>query len=213
MGRRKISAAYNDFIEIIGRLERLNNENQTKFSISGTHSGPVRLSKQQLFILTESIFFNGYRAYENFLRDIFLLYCLEKKPKTGDIVESYLKPKDFDHAESLIQSAMPFLDWSSPSNVITRSEIYLSEGFPIKTPITSNKSLLTDYKRIRNHIAHNSKESLLDYKKTLVTHLNTIPLSIPSAGEFLLMKERRNAHKYKLITFFELMRKIANDLT
>lgn len=211
--RRRISAVYNDFFNEIRRLEHYDTENQAKFSASVAAVGPVKLSKRQLFMLTEAIFFTGYRAYENFLRDIFLLYCMEKKPKSAQVVNSFLDPRDFNHAEMLIQSSMPFLDWSSPSIVINRAELYLAQGFPIKLPISTNQDLLTDYKRLRNHIAHNSKESLDEYKKTIRKHLSTIPLIIPSPGEFLLISERRMPHKYKLLTFFDLMKKLANDIT
>ena len=211
--RRKLSAVYKDFVNEIKRLERYDRENQTKFSASITAVGPVKLSKRQLYMLTEAIFFAGYRAYENFLRDIFLLYCMEKCPRSGQVVKSFLKPRDFNHVESLIQSSRPFLDWSSPITVIERAELYLEQGCPIKIPISMNQDLLTDYKRIRNHIAHNSKESLDEYKKTLRKHYGTIPLIIPPVGEFLLHSEMKKFHKYKLLTFFDLMKKLAYDLT
>lgn len=72
------------------------------------------------------------------MRDVFLLYCLEKRPQTGKKVGSYLKPKSFHHAEQLIQSSMPFLDWVSPETVVSRAELYLDQGFPIKLPVATN---------------------------------------------------------------------------
>lgn len=211
--RRKLSAVYNDFNKEIKRLEKFDRENQRKFSNSVNSINPVIISKRQLYLLTETLFFSGYRAYEKFLRDVFLLYCLEKRPRSGKEVRSYLKPKDFNHAELLIQSSMNYLDWSSPSAIISRAELYLEDGFPIKIPISSLQSYLMDYKRIRNHIAHNSKESYNEYKKTLKTHYKTIPLIIPTPGEFLLQLENKRTHKYKLLTFFEKMRVLAHDLT
>ena len=211
--RRKLSAVYRDFYNEIERLERYDRENQAKFSASMTAAVSVKISKHQLFMLTEAVFFAGYRAYENFLRDAFLLYCMGKRPRSGRAVSSYLQPNDFQHAEMLIQSSMHFVDWSSPSTVIARAELYLARGFPIKLPLSTNQNLLTDYRRIRNQIAHNSKESLEEYKKTLQRHLGTIPLVIPSPGEFLLHNERGMPHRYKLLTYFDLMKKLAFDLT
>jgi hypothetical protein len=208
--RRKISAVYIDFIKEIKRLERLNRQNQTRFAISG---GAIGISKRQLYLLSEGLFFAGFRAYENFLRDIFLLYCLEKRPRSGHEVKSFLKPKDFLHAEDLIRSAMPFLDWSSPSNMITRAETYLDQGFPIKLPLSTNQEVLNDYRHIRNHIAHNSRESLGEYKKVVRKHFNTLPLIIPSPGEFLLVKDKQYPSKYKLLVFLDFLKKISNDLT
>lgn len=208
--RRKVSAAYRDFHREIRRLERFDRQNQNRFSVS---SGANGVSNRQLFLLTEALFFAGFRAYENFLREIFLLYCLEKKPKSGSSVRSFLKPRDFLHAESLVKSAMPFLDWSSPSTIIHRAETYLDQGFPVKLPITTNQTSLNDFKHIRNHIAHNSRESMENYKKVLRNHYGVIPLIIPTPGEFLLVRDKKQPSKYKLLVFFDLMKRISTQLT
>ncbi len=211
--RRKVSAALRDFDAELSSLARFDAENQAIFSASTTASRAQRLSKRQLYLLTEAIFFAAFRAYENFLRDVFLLYCLEKRPASGRKVGSYLKPKNFAHSEKLIKSSMPFLDWSNPDIVLQRAELYLEEGFPIKLPYTSNREALADFKLIRNHIAHNSAESLQGYKRVLTKHYRTVPLSIPSPGGFLLVAERSDPTKYKLLAFFGLMRQISKDLT
>lgn len=208
--RRKISAVYNDFYKEIKRLEKFDRQNQARFSLP---RGTIGISKRQLYLLTEGLFFAGFRAYENFLRDIFLLYCLGKKPRSGKVVLSFLRPKDFLHAEELIQSSMQFLDWSNPSTMIARSEIYLDQGFPIKLPLLTNFESLIDHKHLRNHIAHNSKESLEQYKKVLRKHYGTVPLIIPSPGEFLLVRDKKIRRKYKLLVFFDLMKQISYDLT
>lgn len=206
--RRKPSAALRDFIAKLDKYVKFDADNQSYFS---SKSSTIRISKQQLHFLTESIFFNSFREYENFIRDIFLLYTLEKPHSSGIAVRSYLKPKDFLHAESLIKSSMHFLDWAKPDVVIERSKIYLKDGFPLKLPYTSNLSALIDFKKIRNHIAHNSPESLAEYKKVLRNHFSVIPLKIPTPGEFLLMSKRRSS-KYNLQVFFNLIRQIANAL-
>ncbi len=211
--RRKVSAVLRDFNQEIERLERYDRENQQKFSRSVSSTGKVRISRHQLHMLTESIFFRGFVAYENFLRDTFLLYCLHKPTTTNKKVHSYVNPMDFLHAERLIQSSMNYLDWDSPDSLIKRAELYLEQGFPFKGALTSNLSLLKDYKHIRNHIAHNSKESYSNYIRVLRHHFSTMPLVIPCPGEFLLISEKNNPHKYKLLTFFDVMKKVAGNLT
>jgi hypothetical protein len=108
---------------------------------------------------------------------------------------------------------MPFLDWASPDTVIERSELYLEGGFPVKLPYTTNLSSLRTFRRIRNHIAHNSSGSLEEFKKVLKDHYSTIPLKIPKPGEFLLVSEEGNGTKYKLLAFFDLMRTLSVHLT
>ena len=208
VARRVVSAVLRDFLTELRRLEKFDAENQRNFSRETPHKS---ISKKQLYLLTEAIFLAGFRAYENFIRDTFLLYCMEKKSASGRAIRSFLKPRDFLHAENLIKSSMPFLDWSSPDVIVKRSELYLDNGSPINLAITNQIIFLRDYKKIRNHIVHNSGESLSEYKKVLKKHYTVIPLTIPIPGEFLLQSERSEVSKYKLLIFFDVMRSIATD--
>jgi hypothetical protein len=211
ISRRKVSVPYQELTAEIDRLLRLDARNQRSNS-SGSSTG-VRLSRHQLHLITESVFFAAFRAYEGFLSDIFQLYCLEKRPRSGRKVKSFLRPKDFDHAGELIKSSMHFLDWTSPATVIKRAETYLDDGFPVKLPYTTHQAVLQDLKRLRNHIAHNSKESLDGYKTVLRGHFGTLPLTLPSPGEFLLLTNRTDSTKYNLIYYLELIKLLAMQLT
>lgn len=203
--RIKISAAYNDFSSQLQSLRNFDQVNQTNFQNKS-------LSKKQLHILSESTFFSAFREYENFIRDVFLLYTQEKRRTNGAKVVSYLQPKDFFHAENLIKSSMPFLDWNSPDTIIERSELYLKDGYPVKMPYTANKSKLGDYKKVRNHIAHNSTESMVSFKKVLRGYFGTNPLTIPSVGEYLLLTSKIDHNKYHLLEFFDLLDDMANRI-
>ena len=206
--RRKISAVTRDFNSEIVRLERFDSESQKKFS-SSIHP----FSKNQLHFLTASIFFRAFRAYEKFVRDIFLLYSLGKKTDSGKKALSYLNPKGFLHAETLIKSQLRFLDWGNPDIVIERAETYLRNGDPIKLPLSSNREALQDYRKIRNHIAHDTKESFNGYISVLRKHFGTIPLSVPCPGEFLLKSDRADHSKYKLQVYFELLKAMLGSLS
>lgn len=207
-----ITQALQKFIEEIDNLINFDEENQRNFS-STIEGSAGRIRKRQLHLLTEAIFFSAHRAYEHFVRDIFLLYCMQEKPKSGSDVISYLKAKDTLHAEQLIKSSLPFLDWTSPDIVISRSETYLENGFPVKLPYAAKKQTLIDLKHLRNHIAHNSSESLQGYIKVLRRHYTVVPLTIPKAGEFLLVSEKKNRKRYKLLTYLIFFKDIAKDLT
>ena len=204
--RVKVSASYNSFIKEIERLKKFDFANHNKFL-------KKELTKSQIELLVESIFFAAYRSYEGFLREIFLLYCLEKQPKRKPKVKSFLKPKDFEHSEQLIKSSMRYLDWTSPDTVIDRSEIYLHNGHPIKLPFTTNKQSLYEFRKIRNHIAHNSVESQSEYEKVIKNYYNYLPLTIPSPGQYLMLTLKKKTGNYILLDFFELMKTISVDLT
>lgn len=205
MERRKVSAVQSDVIKELDKLLRLDAENQTRFSGSANSFYLERLS--------ESLFFSAYRAYENFLEDAFILYCLEKESVSGKKFTSFLKPKNFSHARELIQSSMPHLDWTSPDNVISRAETYLLDGEPIKTPVASSLEVLRDMKKLRNHIAHNSRESKVSYVSVIRKHYRTVPLKEPSPGKYLLeLVPRKSPTKYYLIKYIDDLKNVVTAI-
>ena len=161
-------------------LRGFDSQNQSAFS-SGKSPN---LTANQLQLLMETVFFRAYRTYEHYIRDIFLLYCTGHSSKSGKAVTSFLNPRDVEHAEQLVKSSMPFVDWGSPDEVIKRAELYLDQGFPIKAPYTSRVAVLRDYKHIRNHIAHASTESLANYRKVLGGYFGAPPLPLPEPANY-----------------------------
>jgi hypothetical protein len=204
--RSKVSPAYRSFMKEISRLESFDLSNQKKYANK-------ELTKAQIELLVESIFFAGFRRYEGFIREIFLLYCMEKQPSKKPRVKSFLKPKSFHHSEQLIKSSMPFLDWTSPDTVIERAELYLDNGYPIKLPYTTNLQPLREFKKLRNHIAHNSAESQIEYEKVVRMYYGVAPLKIPNTGQYLMLSSKRNPANYNLLDFFDLMKSISLQLT
>lgn len=204
--RIKISGAYNEFIHELTVYKNFDRANQRSFDRRA-------LSSKQLHILTESVFFNSFILYENFVRDVFLLYTQGKKNRNRDAITSYLNPIDFFHAEKLIQSSMQVVDWNTPDIMINRAELYLKDGIPIKLPYIANRNRLQTAKTLRNHIAHNSIKSLQAYKSVLIAHYGALPIRIPSVGEYLLLTSRTNRNNYILMDFFELIEEMAINLS
>ena len=205
MTRQRVSAPYRDFIRQIESLIKIDQKNQQNLA---------SFSRSQHHILTEGIFISAFREYEKFIEDVFLLYTLEKPTISNRRTYSYLKPRNFNHALDLVKSSMYFLEWNSPDTIISRAEIYLKDGEPIKTPITSNLVLLKNIRHIRNHIAHNSKESLGKYKNVIRQHYNVLPMTIPRPGEFLLnMVPSQNPPVHYLLHYLIELKRIAADIT
>lgn len=204
--RVKISASVNWFTQEIARLRRFDFENQTKFAAG-------RLTRSQQELLVESMFFNGYRSYEGFIREVFILYCMEKKSSKRPNAKSFLKPNNFLHAEQLLRSSMAFLDWTNADTVIERAELFLNNGHPIKLPYTTHKVQLNNFKKIRNHIAHNSIESEIHFSKVVQGYYHGImPLSIPTPAQYLMLSSRTNPANYILLDFFDLMIQMTSDV-
>jgi hypothetical protein len=208
--KTKPSAALKQLQDELATLRSLDARNQTQSAGTG---GTPRLTRAQMCLLTEAVFFAAFRAYEQFLRNVFLLYCSGIQSGKRRLVRSFLQPRSVSHAESLVKSAMPFLDWSSPDTLVERAESYLREGYPVKTPITTNMELLRELKRLRNHIAHMSGESSLEFKKLLKAHFGTVPLRIPRPGEYLLLPSRRVRTTYYLLEYLAAIERVAEWMT
>jgi hypothetical protein len=191
-------------------LRALDERNQKQFS--GGSAEP-KLTKAQIHLLTEAVFFAAFRTYENFLRNVFLLYCCGMQSSRRKLVRSFLQPKTIQHAEMLVKSSMPFLDWSSPDRLIERAEAYLKDGYPIKTSLTTNLESLRALKKIRNHISHMSSESTAEFKKVVKIHYGTLPLRLPQSGEYLLLPCKEDSTTYYLKHFMDLMEKVAVEVT
>lgn len=203
--RSKISAAYGSFQQELNKLKKFSAQNISSFTSGG-------LSQGQIDLLIEAAFFNTFRHYENFIREAFLLCCLEKVVKRPKIT-SYIKAKNFEHSEKLIKSTSQFLDWAHPDKLVSRAELYLENGHPFKAIINTHKTSLLSFKRLRNHIAHDSIESLSDYKKVLIAYHATLPISIPSVGSHLLLPSLINPAQTLLDDFFDVVIDVAKHLS
>jgi len=151
------------------------------------------LAPVQIATINEAIVVRAFRAYENLLESAFLEYVQGSSTLSNVPVLSYLTPNSAEHAYSLVKSSQTFLEWNSPAQVIARAETYLQNGGPIKPVIAAKQGFLTDVRRIRNHIAHNSRTSTQEYNKVVLSYLQTMPLTIPTPGQFMqLLKPKQN---------------------
>ena len=182
MARRKVSAVLKDFSDELSSLSRLDAKNQSQLSSSS--------KRAQLMLSTEAIFFRAFRAYENFLEDVFVLFTLQKPTLRGNIAKSYLQPENFYHARELLRSGKRFIDWTDPETVIERAETFIRGGGTVKSVVVSAKQDLLDMKVVRNHIAHNSKESGIPFEKLIRRVRGTSPIQPAQPGDHLLAQVR-----------------------
>lgn len=189
-----VQAEYNEFVSSASLARQLRT--------SANSANPALPASENQFFY-ESVFLRVFRAYENYLEGIFLSYAQAEPAIGGHAVASYVIPENRDHARKLITSGMPFLDWTSPNNVIERAEVYLQNGGPIKLGISSNQQFLTQAKKIRNHISHNSEESLAPYRQVVNDFLLTTPINLPPPGELLSMTPNKGpAKNVEILEYF-----------
>jgi hypothetical protein len=208
--RRRVGAIHSEFVLEIDRLLRLDAQNQQRFRAGPGRPSPAALSSNQINLITEGIFLRGFSSYEKFLEEIFVFYARGRSTRSGDAVESFLRPRNGTHARDMIKSHMTFLEWNSPEIIIQRCDIYLRDGGPIKMALISNLTRLGYMRRIRNAIVHRSREALDRYATVVRNELRVMPLEIPNPGEFLLSTDPRARSTYFLISYLDVLRNVAD---
>lgn len=212
MTSRRLDTAHSNFTRELDKLLRLDGENQRRFRAGPGRPGVATITKTQMAVLSEGVFLAAFRHFETMLQESFALYVVGKKTNSGIKARSYLSPRSMDHGLELMQSGMTFLEWNAPSKVISRAELYLSDGYPVKDVVTTNRVLFDDARVIRNHIAHRSKESMRSYRSVAARLLTTAPGAVPDPGELLQSTNPLVPAEYFLITFLEGFRRISTEL-
>lgn len=88
----------------------------------------------------------------------------------------------------------------------------MQDGFPIKDQYAARMEVFRDMRRLRNHIAHNSLESLAGYKVVIRKQYSVDPVPLPVPGEYLLRTDKDDTSRYMLVTYFEFLRATAAAL-
>lgn len=113
----------------------------------------------------ESALSRGFRAHENFVEGAFLAYLVGETTLSGIEVKRFANPPTSEHGRRMVQGASKFLDWADPSVVLARCESFLDADGPLAAAMTGTWNTIDWMRRIRNHVSHNSVESMIQYKK------------------------------------------------
>ncbi|MGN7149369.1 hypothetical protein ACTHQ6_10300 [Arthrobacter sp. SAFR-179] len=156
------------------------------------------------FLVYESILLRSFRAVETALGAIFTSYLLGDSTLAGAKVESCLVPRDKAHVDQvLLGSGSNWVDWSDARTVRERSGIFFKEDNPIELSLGSFGQQLGWMKILRNHVAHNSTESMNKYIRALESILTAPPVTPPTVGEFLASRPTKGAIKGReVLSFF-----------
>jgi hypothetical protein len=195
----KLSIVNSNYISRLDRLVLIDKEYQT---LIFSHTNILNFS-------IEYVFLEAYKCWENFIEDIFVSYSKYNKPILGIKPGPYLKPKNEEHALDLLTLEKNYIDWTSPDNIISRAEICFKNSQMISDPIKLAVKDLRDSKKLRNCIAHGSKESIRIFDELCRSNIGTIGVS---PGEYLntISPDRINNYNvYYLNIFKDLVNQIS----
>lgn len=208
--RRRVSTAFEEFNAELKRLESLDDLNQERYFPGPGRPGKLRLSAGQMHLLTEAILTRAFSKYEEFIEQVFVLYCQGRPDLSGARVGSYIVPRNAQHARAMLKAGMAFLEWNSPDKVIGRCETYLHKDSPIFLAISTHQTRLTHIRRVRNAIAHSSSEAINQFQRTVRDELGAAPLRPMSPGHFLIMTDRRAPRaQYYLRSYIGVLKAVA----
>ena len=144
-------------------------------------------SNEQLFFV-EAIAFKLFRASERMIRAIFLESCVNEITPFGTVVVSKLRCPNHEVAESILKGRNAFLDWGNTKSVSELSTLIFENGFPVSDIFLTLNSALVDLQRIRNYIAHDSKEAVTGFEKAVPNYVHPQVIPFATAGALLLSR-------------------------
>lgn len=139
----------------------------------------------------EALFLRAFTAYENDVERLFLHYVTGGATIQGVMANSYLNITDETHARKLTRAGYKFLSWAKPQEIRNTVENYIENGWPISEMMNAKAQDLADCERVRNRIAHNSLEALVQFNTVQRNLLRTERLFTITPGQFLRIRNVR----------------------
>jgi hypothetical protein len=140
----------------------------------------------------ESSLSRAFRAYENFVENTFIAYMTGESTVSGAQVQRFVAPPSSEHARRmLLPGNAKYLDWADPSTVVYRGKYFLHEDGPLPTAVTQAWNTIDWMRKVRNHIAHNSTESMLQYRKVVAVIMMVDDPAPARPGDLLQSRPHR----------------------
>lgn len=150
----------------------------------------LSISKRRIHLINEYSFLNLYLSWEYFLEEAFIRFLCGAQNSNALPKTRYVRPYSLKHARDVIKQNQRYIDWTAGNVVIDRAKLYFKDGEPFNSALGSCLNELTEMKKIRNRIAHSSKEVRESYQQLVRQKLGHHPMSprgmIP--GRFLMCK-------------------------
>lgn len=111
----------------------------------------------------EGIFLRAFTIYENSLERLFVLYCCGKPSINAPHPSTRLANCTEEQAIAIAKGGYRFLDWSNPSSIRARADLFFADGEPFRSGIDPRAMMLANMEKVRNRIAHFSSEAQHGY--------------------------------------------------
>ncbi len=164
--------------------------------------------KEALEYCIEYTFLEAFKTWENFIENLFISHARYNDPVSGRRTYPFLAPRTEKHALELLTLERDYLDWTSPDNIISRAETCFRAHSVITTPIKRCIQDLRDMKKIRNHIAHGSKETGRIFKDLSRRRLGKVVLR---PGNYLNHNSPDGTNNYN-VYYLRILLSLTNEM-
>lgn len=148
-------------------------------------------SDHQADAYAEALFLRAFTAYESDMEKLFLHYVAGGASLSGTVAKSHLSVTDEKHAKKLIYFGQKYLNWSKPQDMRAIAKNYIENGWPMNDVINTKSQELSECRYVRNHIAHNSLESLSSFNSVQRNLLQTERLFPITSGQLLRIRNKK----------------------
>lgn len=155
--------------------------------------------KLRIHSIVELSFLKLFISWEQFLEHAFTRYMCGARTSSRFSPERFVQPKTLEHALNIIKQERHYVDWTVGSEVIQKAELYFRDGEPFASALGGSLAQLDEMKKIRNRIAHSSKDSeekfqslvrqKLGYNPKAMTPGKLLLFRIPSANTKTVLQE------------------------
>lgn len=154
-------------------------------------SDSIESTDYQSDAYAEALFLRAFTAYENDVEKLFLHYVTGGLSLDGKPANTYLKLTDEMTARRLTKAGYKFLSWAKPQDIRMTADTYIENGWPISGVMSAKSQDLSDCERVRNRIAHNSLEALVNFNVVQRNLLQTERLFPITPGQLLRIRNAR----------------------
>lgn len=168
-------------------------------AIQLTDDEPEKFTGELRDMVVGYVILNIFSLWEKFLEDIFIAYMLGNSSNTGNPCERYVSPVDEDHAYRMVKGINQYPEWSNINTIQTCAKIFFKNGKPF-SKLSQMQEPLNALKRIRNALAHASKDAKQKFENLVQGKIGRLPDDITPAKfliEYKLERTRNSPYYYE----------------
>lgn len=160
-------------------------------SIQLTASEPEKFTDELRDMVVSYAILNIFSLWEKFIEDIFIAYMLGKSSSTGNPCERYVSPIDEAHAYQMIKGVNQYPEWSNIDTIRIYANNFFKDGKPFAR-LSEMQEALKGLKKIRNALAHSSKDAKRKFEDLVQGKIGCLPDDITPVKFLIEHKNGRN---------------------